>query len=117
METKEINKITDEMYKALSASFPPEAYSAHPTKTFLTTLKAYYISERLNEVFGVGRWEVITSVVKEWAQSERKNTAGSQEGYVLVRGRFVSYDYDVECTEQYGGHKTTGKNTEEADLL
>lgn len=91
------------MREALKAGFPDEAYSSHPTKEFLTVLKAYYVTERLNDVFGVGRWRVNTEVVERTAD------------YVLVRGEFESLDYDVVCTPQYGGHRTTGKNTEPAD--
>ena len=100
---KELTKISEKMYKALSADFPDEAYSVHSSKTYLTVLKAMYITERLNEVFGVGRWCIKTEVAER------------SDDYVLVVGEFVSLDYDVMVTPQYGGHKTTGKGTEIAD--
>lgn len=100
MEKKSISK---EMRDALRADFPEEAYSAHPSKTFLTTLKAMFVTERLNDVFGIGRWTVHHEVVL------------TTNDYVLVSGTFESLDYDVHIPTQYGGHQTTGKNTEIAD--
>lgn len=101
MEQKKI--ISKEMRSRLRESFPDEAYSKHPTKTFLTVLKAMYVTERLNDVFGIGRWTVEVEVIER------------TEDYVLVKGEFHSLDYDIVVPKQFGGHKTTGKNTEIAD--
>ncbi|TSE03354.1 hypothetical protein [Aquimarina algiphila] len=103
MENSNKTKITKEMRETLRGDFPEEAYKSHPTKTFLTTLKAMYITERLNDVFGIGRWTVNHSVVER------------NENYVLVEAEFQSLDYEVIVPKQYGGHTTTGKNTEIAD--
>ncbi len=96
-------EITEDMRTELRKDFPDKAYSKHPTKTFLTTLKAMYVTERLNDVFGVGRWSINHEVI------ERTND------YVLIQGEFISLDYDVITPKQYGGHKTSGTNTEIAD--
>lgn len=100
MEKKKIN---DDMRVLLRAPFEDKAYKPHPTKTFLTTLKAMYVTERLNDVFGIGRWTILTEV------AERTND------YVLVKGKFESLDYEVIVPDQYGGHSTTGTNVEIAD--
>ena len=50
--------LTKEMVEQLKAPLPPEAISQHPTKTFLSTIKAIYVVERLNDVFGIGQWKV-----------------------------------------------------------
>ena len=98
------NRITKEMRAELRKPLPPEAISQHPTKTFLSTIKAIYITERLNDVFGIGRWTMRTKVAQETPD------------YVLMRGKFKLLDYpDLEIPIQYGGHATTGKNTELAD--
>jgi hypothetical protein len=102
MEDKK-NKLTEGQRIKLRAKFPEEAYSQHPTKTFLTTLKAMYVTERLNDVFGIGRWNIHTEIAER------------TDDYVLVKGRFESLDYDVTIPDQYGGHKTSGTNTEIAD--
>lgn len=48
-----------EIYTKLSAPFPDEAYGADTSRgTILTSLKAQYIVERLNEVLGLGNWRI-----------------------------------------------------------
>jgi hypothetical protein len=101
METKKV--IDGTVREQLRAPFPTEAYSPHPTKTFLTTLKAMYVTERLNDVFGVGRWYIEPEVIERTAD------------YVLMKGTFISLDFDIVPITQYGGHSTSGKNTEIAD--
>lgn len=100
---KELKEITPEMRTALRASFPDEAYKQHPTKTFLTTLKAMYVTERLNDVFGIGRWFIEDQTIER------------TDSYILMRGVFHSLDYNVAPIAQYGGHSTTGTNVEIAD--
>ena len=101
MENK--TKITNEMRIALRADFPEEAYSQHPTKKFLTTLKAMYVTERLNDVFGIGRWTIETEIIER------------PVNYILLQGEFKSLDYEVIVPKQFGGHETSGTNTEIAD--
>lgn len=50
----------DEIYKKLTAPFPDKAYAADITRSdkVLTSLKAQYVVERLNEVFGLGMWKL-----------------------------------------------------------
>ena len=43
-------KITPEMYEALKKPLPEGAVSKHPTKTYLSSIKAIYVTERLNDV-------------------------------------------------------------------
>lgn len=58
-------KKRQELYEALRADFPEEAYSADRSRGHvLTSLKAQYITERLNEVFGLGNW----SLSGEWQE-------------------------------------------------
>lgn len=101
--TKDKKLMTPEMMDKCREGFPTEAYSAIESKSFLTTLKAFYVTERLNDVFGMGRWSIETEVIERTAD------------YVLMQGEFHSLDYDVAVPKQFGGHNTTGKNTEIAD--
>jgi len=96
-------KISDEMRIKLREPFPEKAYTKHPTKTFLTTIKAMYVVERLNDVFGIGRWSVDTEIIERTPD------------YVTVKGVFKSLDYSVIVSPQFGGHTTTGVNVEIAD--
>lgn len=85
-------EITTEMRAQLRKDFPDEAIKQHPTKKYLSTIKAMYVTERLNDVFGVGRWELKTELVVA------DNTT------VVVKGKLVSNYWDFQCTPQFGGH-------------
>ncbi len=98
--------ISAEIREKLRASFPKDAYKKHPTKTFLTTLKAAYIFERLNDVFGIGRWDFTHEII-----------VNSEETVVLL-GTLHILDYECKVPSQYGGHSTkkTFKGYELADI-
>ena len=83
--------ITPEQKEALDRRLPDEAVSQHPTKKFLSSIKSIYVTERLNEVFGVGSWRVETEIVE---RSERM---------VVVKIRFSIPEYGIyyEC---FGGN-------------
>jgi len=103
METKPY-QISEKTREKLRASFPPEAYQEHSQKSFLTVLKAMYVVERLNDVFGIGRWNLEHEIVN------------SENGYILMRGQLKLLDYpDITIPAQYGGHRTGGTGTEMAD--
>ena len=57
----EIKSITPEMRERLRAPLPEGSVSQHPTKKFLSSIKPIYVVERLNDVFGVGKWGIKTS--------------------------------------------------------
>jgi len=97
------NLITNEIYKQLSKPVPDEAIQQHPTKTYLSTIKAIYVAERLNDVFGVGRWTLKHKIIKE------------TENEVLMKGRLILLDYDCKIPVQYGSGKITGKGKDLAD--
>ena len=88
METR---TITPEQKAALDRRLPDEAVSQHPTKKVLSSIKSIYVTERLNEVFGVGSWRVEMEIVE---RSERM---------VVVKLRFSIPEYGIyyEC---FGGN-------------
>lgn len=63
----EKKQITEDMKHALTRALPAEAIKPHPTKNYLSTINAIYVSERLNEVFGVGEWQTKVEYVSEKA--------------------------------------------------
>jgi len=96
--------ITDEMRVALREPMPAEAVSQHPTKPFLSTIKAIYVVERLNDIFGIGGWTTVHNIVSDTPE------------YVTVSGHIHIYPpYNITTPTQYGGHSKTGKNTEPSD--
>lgn len=87
----EAKKITEAMREQLGAPLPPEAVSPHPTKKFLSSIKSIYVTERLNEVFGVGSWKLFA----EYIEKVDKMVV------VKVTFRIPEYSIDYEC---FGGN-------------
>jgi hypothetical protein len=46
----------------IAEPLPPEAIAAHPRMAGLSTIKGIFVTERLNQVFGVGAWVVKTDL-------------------------------------------------------
>ncbi len=90
----EILKISEQQQKLLDAPLPAEAVSPHPTKNYLSTIKAIYVTERLNKVFGVGAWRV------------RSEQVAHENKMVVVKVTFEIPEYGIyyEC---YGGNDNT----------
>lgn len=88
METK---ILTADKQALLTRPLPAEAVTPHPTKTYLSSIKSIYVTERLNEVFGVGAWRVETNKVDQ----------SNKMVVVKVRLTIPAYGIDYEC---YGGN-------------
>lgn len=81
----------EELKEVLSKELPLEALQPIPGKPYLTSIKGIYVTERFNEVFGVGGWRVKVEFV------ERKEDA------VVVKVIFEVPEKNIyyEC---YGGN-------------
>ena len=101
METK---KITEEMYQALKKPLDPKAISQHPTKTYLNSIKAIYVTERLNEVFGCGAWQIKTEKIDE-----------GNSGMIVVKVTLTIPEYGVYY-ESFGGNDNGGETNKNFDL-
>jgi len=98
------NKITLEMRNALKRPLPQEAVKQHPTRTFLSTIKPIYVTERLNDVFGLGS-----------RQLKVNHITTTDKGMVVVKVEFSIPEYGVyyEC---FGGNDNGGENSKNFDL-
>ena len=96
--------LPEDVREKLRKPFPPEAIQEHSQKTFLSVIKAMYVIERLNDVFGIGGWFMEHEIISDTPD------------YVVVRGRLhIAPPYAVVTFDQYGGHRKTGKGVEPAD--
>ena len=97
----ELKKITEAQSLALREPLPKEAISQHPTKAYLSTIKAIYVVERLNSVFGIGEWkvrnEVEEKVVGEIVANKKK------PDMVVVKSIFKINGLNIRI-EAYGGN-------------
>jgi hypothetical protein len=92
----EIKKLTTEQITQLHQPLPAKALRPHPTKAFLTTINSIYVTERLNEVFGVGSWQTKSEIIN--------NT----EKMVVVKTTLTIPEYGIyyEC---FGGNDNADK--------
>jgi hypothetical protein len=97
-------KDQDQLRKELSEPLPKEAVKPHPTKTYLSSIKAIYVTERLNTVFGIGKWHLSV------AEIER-----GTNGTVVVKATIEIPDYGIHL-ESYGGNDNGGENSKNFDL-
>jgi len=87
--------LTQEQIDLLNKPLPDEALKQHPTKSFLTTINAIYVTERLNQVFGVGAWQ--THVEEVTTIPSGKNVM------VVTKTCFEVEEYGIHL-EAYGGN-------------
>lgn len=87
----EIKQLTEAQKDSLNRPLPAEAVSPHPTKKFLSSIKSIYVTERLNEVFGVGKWITATEVVER------------SEKMVVVKLTLTIPEYGISY-DCYGGN-------------
>lgn len=99
-----IKDITLEMYMELKKQLPIEAVTKHPTKTYLSSIKAIYVTERLNDVFGCGKWQIRAERVSE-----------NEKGMVVVKTILSIPEYGVYY-ESYGGNDNGGESSKNFDL-
>jgi hypothetical protein len=104
LTTREIKQVTPEMRDKLRSPLPAEAITPHPTKTYLSSIKAIYVTERINDVFGIGAWQLRTEKIER-----------SDNGTVVVKGVLSIPEYGVYY-ESFGGNDNGGENNKNFDL-
>lgn len=95
--------LTPEQSEALRKPLPKEAISQHPTKSYLSSIKAIYVVERLNQVFGIGSWCIKSEVID------------SKTSMIVVRSTFTIPEYGIEL-ESFGGNNNGGESSKNFDL-
>jgi hypothetical protein len=99
-----IMKTQEQLKAELYAPLPAEAIKQHPTTTFLSTIKPIYITDRLNEVFGIGKW-----------QTKTENVLVNDNGTVVNKTTLIIEEYGIyyEC---FGGNDNGGSGSKGFDL-
>lgn len=95
-------ELTPEQVSMLKEPLPAEAVKPHPTKTFLSSIKAIYVVERLNKVFGIGSWKLKSEVID------------NKTAMIVVKSTLTIEDYGIEL-ESYGGNDNGGENSKNHD--
>lgn len=87
--------LTQDQIQKLKSPLPKEAVKPHPTKNYLSSIKAIYVVERLNDVFGLGGWFAKNEIIK-------------QEGkMVIIKSTFEAPEYGIIIPDIFGGNDNT----------
>ena len=90
-----MSNLKPEQIEKLQAPLPKGAISPHPTKSYLSTIKAIYVVERMNEVFGIGCWHI------SYEEIPTTEVEGGNK-QVVVKGTL--HAEGIAPIEQYGGN-------------
>lgn len=88
-------QLSEEQLELLKKPLPKEAVSQHPTKKFLSTIKAIYVIERFNDVFGLGGWFLTDEIVEN-------------KEHIVVKVSFTAPEYGI-VKEAYGGNQNSDR--------
>lgn len=97
-------ELTKEQRELFAVPLPAEAITKHPTKTYLSTIKAIYVTERLNEIFGIGKWRIQCEEIK-----------AGDKGMIVVKVKLTVPEYGIEY-ESFGGNDNGGETSKGFDL-
>lgn len=102
-------KLPETLAAMLREPLPPEAIKPHPTKPHLSSINAIYVTERLNNVFGVGGWKLKAEYLGE-EKREYVTKQGEQKisRMLTVKATLLVPEYDIEI-EQFGGNDNDDK--------
>lgn len=83
-----------------------------PNNKGLSSIKAIYVTERLNEVFGVGSWQTRVELIEtsKWSQSTRSGDRDMYTGLVKTTFDIPDYNIHYECI-------ASSNNDDEGDAI
>lgn len=91
------------MKKMLDAPLPAEAIKPREGKKNMSSINAIFVTERLNDTFGVGSWRIKTEVVSEKNFVQSTKNGQKSKTMVVCKTTFEIPEYGVyyEC---FGGN-------------
>lgn len=98
-----MKELSEDQKALLRKPLPCEAVKQHPTKTYLSSIKAIYVIERLNEVFGIGKWKLLSEIID------------NKTSMIVVKARLIIEEYGIDL-ESYGGNDNGGEGSKNFDL-
>ena len=112
--------LSPEQLAKIAEPLPPEAIAAHPRMAGLSTIKGIFVTERLNEVFGVGGWVVktdlsspITSAIATTRDGrERLEYTAVAKTIFTVNAHDIYYECIASSTNSDPGDSAKGATTD-----
>jgi len=100
-----MNKLPQNLIEELKKPLAPEAIAQHPTKSYLSTIKAIYVVERFNEVFGLGGWFIKNEFIEKVKamRIDKKTGKPYEVEMVVIKSILQVPEYGIEV-EMYGGN-------------
>ena len=93
--------LSPEQLAKIAEPLPPEAVKPHPYRAGMSTIKGIFVTERLNQVFGVGGWVVKTDLSSPIATVHTTTNAGREriEYTAVAKTIFTVPAHDIyyEC--------------------
>ena len=99
----DIQSVPQELVEKLRKPLPNEAVTKHPTKSYLSSIKAIYVVERLNDVFGLGGWKIKNELVELYDFKKSVKGAEVAGTMVVMKATLTVPQYGIEF-EAYGGN-------------
>lgn len=87
-----MERTIEQIKQILDEPLPPEAVTPHPTKAYLSNIKAIYVVERFNEAFGLGGWFIRNEVVE------------SGDKMIVVKSSFHAPQFSIDVFDIFGGN-------------
>lgn len=88
-KTKDEKRLTE----ILTRPLPKDALKKHPSRSYLTTINPIYVTDRLNEAFGVGGWNFNPEIVDD----------DTDPKMVIIRGTLTADKHSIKVV-QFGGN-------------
>jgi hypothetical protein len=92
-----MKQLSEHQLALIKKPLPKEAVTQHPTRSNLSTIKAIYVTERLNDVFGVGAWKIKTELVAPIMEKTKTTNSGKErtEYTAVLKTYFSIPDYGI----------------------
>tara|TARA_R100001443_G_scaffold89011_2_gene95417 strand:- start:51 stop:680 length:630 start_codon:yes stop_codon:yes gene_type:complete len=88
-KTKDEKRLTE----ILTRPLPKDALKKHPSRSYLTTINPIYVTDRLNEAFGVGGWNFNPEIIDD----------DTNPKMVIIRGTLTADKHSIKVV-QFGGN-------------
>lgn len=102
-----------EIQEILKRPLPAEAIGKHPKIDGLSSIKAAFVIEQLNEAFGVGGWDDHAVILERTTREDIWNAGKANEKKVVMHVATVQLFLTVE---KYGLHKDNFGGSDNVDL-
>lgn len=92
--------LTKEQIALINKPLPAEAIKDHPSKVGMSTIKAIFVTDRLNEVFGIGGWQIRTREISNERIESVTKAGKDRVTYMCVTHTTFSvpeYEIHYEC--------------------